>query len=257
MGKILIVEGEDWSASPNAINISEIPVVPSGLIGAYSPRGATADDVDQVISVRPTFSIGPSFTRISGAAGAPSVFTGSSHFKGDVFRFDSEIAPSRTGGVQGHLSLDLDTGFSFTVYFWQALVGTGPNRVMLAFEPLALQFRTHATEAVGGHLSLGLAPNSNYYDVGLYDSTIGVKAMTAVMTRTSFRLYVNGVQIGSANLTAEGLPSTIEGRATVGANWNGASTLLSSQIKQFQFHDRQLTAQEITDMHAALAGMLA
>lgn len=250
MGQILILEGEDFSNSPNAINIAELPVVLDSLYGFYTGRGSTSD-ADGIITMPANMGDGANMSRIEGQDRSPIYFQGSTIFKGNVLRSASDEF-TNAPGLEVNMNLDLTTGVSFTFMINRAVPGTASNnRVLLAIEPILLQFRSSAPSAAN-QLNIG----GDNYDVGFGGMPSGANAITVVITNSAFKLYVDGALLSNTDISASSLPSSVVGMVIYGSNWNGASALLGDQTKQIQIHTKELSLGEIQEIHSVLPDLL-
>lgn len=252
MGQLLIIEGEDFSGNPNAVNINEFPVVTDSLIGFYAGNGSQSD-ANGIVSMPSIMVEGQPFVRIPGQTRSPVHYSGSTVFKGGVLRSADDVNTSAPG-LDQRLSIDYTSGISFTFMTYRPQ-GSGPtgsvNRCILAIESIALQFRTVAASG-GAHLAIG----SNGYDVGFGGRPSATEAITVVLTKTNFGLYVDGALLSNTNISGENLPDSGVTRVIYGSNWNGASGLQQNQTKQIQIHNKALSLGEIQDIHSVLPNLL-
>lgn len=251
MGKILILEGEDFSSNPNAINIDEIPAVTDGLVGLYTGVGSTSDD-NGIVVMPSIFAQGPDMTRITGVSRSIVYFAGSTIFRGYVLRSASS-ASTVAPGLQARLDLNFVTGMSFTAMANFTDNSTSANnRVLWAIESQLLQFRTSCSDP-NNQLAIG---GSNF-NVGYGGRAPRAEAITVVITKSAFKIYVNGALVSNTNIAAAGLPDSLTANVIYGSNWAGSAPQLSTQTKVIQIHNRELSLAEIQAVHAPLLNLLA
>lgn len=250
MGQILILEGEDFSNNPNAINVTDLPLVTDALAAFYTGYGSTLGSEDAILAMPSLFSPGSPMNRIGGQTRSPIYFAGSGFFKGKVIRF-SDSAATAIPGLIGSAYFDLSAGVSFTWMIRNPVSTTSTNRVLLGIQPLGIQFRVNSNSGLG-HLQVG----STNYDVGLHGVAAGVYALTLVITQTEAKLYKDGALISTVDISGSALPDSAEGSFSLGSNWLGNVGLLDHQVKQFYFHAKELSLMEVGVIHDGLANLL-
>lgn len=251
MGQILILEGEDFSGNPNAINVAELPVITQDLYGFWTGLNSEVDNDGAILNMPSVFSSGPVMTRIPGESRSPIYYEGSSFFVGNVLRFSDSHSPNPTPGLVGTASYDLSDGISFTWMIRIPVSTTGTNRVLLGIQPLGIQFRINSNSGTG-HLQIG----ATHYDVGLHGTSAGVYAITLVVKKNEAILYKDGVGLSPVDISAASLPELSEGALSLGSNWLGNVGLEGHQIKQFYYHSKALDLAQVQKIHGSLPSIL-
>lgn len=247
MGQILIIEGEDFSANPNAINVNELPLITDGLIGYYTGHGSTADDDDMILYMPSVIVEGKPFVRFPGYSESPTLFRESSFFNGLVMQ-----SSSINGLISDDTILNLSDGVSFSFYIRMSAPTTSSiSRVVLSIPSIMLQFWIRRVSGEG-HISIGTGGSTVRYDVGFHGVPAGVNAITLTLTQSSVTLYMDGSSLGTANISGSSLPEVAEG-LTFLANWTNSSGPINDQVKNFYVHNRVLSLPEIQLIHSGLS----
>lgn len=251
MGQILILDGEDFSTNPNAINVTDLPIILDSLQAFYTGHGSILGAENAILTMPSLFSNGPNLERIAGQTRSPQYYSGSGFFKGAVIRF-ADSAGTPIPGLVGSDSFNMADGLSFTWMIRNPNPATFSNRVLLGIQPFGIQFRANSTSGLG-HLQIG----STHYDVGLHGVGAGVYSLSLVIDQSEAIVYKDGVSLGAVDISSSMLPATAEGSFSIGSNWLGNAGLADHQVKQFYVHDKKLTLSEIQVLHGGLDNLLA
>lgn len=256
MGKILVVQGTDYSNNPNAVNIFDFPAVDDGILGVYTGKGSQTSAEDMIKDMPPVYGKGASFKDIAASSTSPVYPHTSSYFKSNIiYNFKN---PNILGGlVYPDMEIDLQEGITVTVFFKMTGVTTDnlSQRCIFAIEDIYL--RLYANSPSGqGHLAFGPAGSITYYDVGYHGFDDSPQVVSMVLKRNEVILYRNGLLLGTANISGRSLPASLTTNFNVMSNWNGAQALNQGQLRQIQIHNRELSLAEIQSTHSILPSLL-
>lgn len=248
MGQFIVIKGADFSNNPNAVNVNDIPIVDDQLYGVYSGTGAVLDtDGTSLVSLPSVFGEGVSAFPI----GAKPQYIADSHFKGKaiVFHNTSNTPGIRISGFEGSLV----DGISITFLAHRPYASNGStSRVAIAMQGINLQFLTSSNTS-NKHLQIGASPDITQYDIGFGSRPIGeTEVLTLVIKKTVVKLYRNGTLLGQADITAKTLPDTYFGSIIFGSTWASSLSAGLNVFRSIQIHKKELTTQEVTDIHASL-----